>query len=229
MTDRLTELATNWSEVTGQVAATCQQLGRDFSEVQIIAVTKTWPASDVDLLAEVGVQNIGENRDQEAATKKLEVSARDLTWHAIGQIQTNKVKSIAQWANVVHSVDRPELVSAFAKVLGNQNTELGVFIQVNLDPQTNDIRGGLRQQEVMALAEQILEVPNLNLLGVMAVAPLNEDPEPAFAKLADISEDLVTQIPTAKFISAGMSADYEIALKYGATHLRLGSAILGHR
>jgi len=226
---RLDELSLNWTQTTAQVESACLAANRNFSEVTIIAVTKTWPAADVDLLAHLGVTNVGENRDQEAAAKKLEVQASNLTWHAIGQVQTNKAKSIVQWADAVHSVDRIELVHALAKVMPTRNRPLDVFIQINLDPDVRQERGGLRDGDVLELAEQICAIPGLNLMGVMGVAPVNEDAAQAFAALERSSLQLRQHMPAAQYISAGMSADYEIALKYGATHLRLGSVILGNR
>ena len=229
MISRSEELALNWAQTSARLDAACTAANRKVSEVTVIAVTKTWPASDVELLANVGVTNVGENRDQEAVAKKLEVQASNLTWHAIGQVQTNKVKSIVQWADAVHSIDRIDLVHALAKVMPMRNRPLDVFIQINLDPQVRQERGGLRDGDVLELAEKICAVPGLNLLGVMGVAPLDEDPAQAFASLENSSLQLRQQMPAAQYISAGMSADYEIALKYGATHLRLGSVILGHR
>lgn len=229
MTERLAELTANWNEVNHSVQTACAAAGRNFSEVTIIAVTKTWPASDIDLLAEIGVRHVGENRDQEASAKRPLVSATNLTWHAIGQIQTNKVKSIATWADVVHSIDRIELVAAFAKALAGSQRKLGVFIQISLDEEYIPGRGGLPAAELPKLAETILAVPQLELLGVMGVAPLAGEPEPAFARLRESSTQLQKIAQTANLISAGMSSDYEFALNYGATHLRIGSAILGLR
>lgn len=229
MTERLAELTANWTEVNHSVETACAAAGRNFSDVTIIAVTKTWPASDIDLLAEIGVRHVGENRDQEACAKRPMVSATSLTWHAIGQIQTNKVKSISTWADVVHSLDRIELVTAFAKALADSQRKLGVFIQVSLDEEFIPGRGGLPATELPKLAESILAIPQLELLGVMGVAPLAGAPEAAFARLRDSSTQLQKIAQTANLISAGMSSDYEIALNYGATHLRIGSAILGLR
>lgn len=226
--DRRTELAQNLAEVKADLANACIAANRDPADVTLIVVTKTWPASDVELLAELGVTNVGENRDQEAKGKHGEVSAK-LTWHAIGQLQTNKAKSVANWADVVHSVDRPELITALAKAVTNRTSPLGCLIQVNLDPDPRDERGGANPKDVPQLAHEITSTPGLALLGVMGVAPLGEDPNPAFAKLADISANLVREYPTAIWISAGMSGDYVEAINHGATHLRIGSSILGHR
>ncbi len=226
--DRLSELATNLAEVKADIESACTEAGRNPNEVTLIVVTKTWPASDVELLAQLGVTDVGENRDQEAKVKFEQVQAK-LTWHAIGQLQTNKAKSVANWADVVHSVDRTDLVSALAKAVVSRTSDLKCLIQVNLDPNPRDERGGAFPDEVLALADQISQTPGLTLSGVMGVAPLGEDPEPAFIKLAQISSQVVNKYPAAIWISAGMSGDYGIALKHGATHLRIGSSILGHR
>lgn len=226
--DRRTELATNLADVKAQIEHACAAAGRKPDEVTLIVVTKTWPASDVELLAQLGVTDVGENRDQEAKIKFNEVKAK-LTWHAIGQLQTNKAKSVANWADVVHSVDREDLVTALGKAVTNRPTELKCLIQVNLDPNPRDERGGANPTEVLQIADQISQTPGLTLSGVMGVAPLDEDPEPAFIKLAQVAEQVVRKYPQAIWISAGMSGDYAIALKHGATHLRIGSSILGHR
>lgn len=231
--DRQTELAENLSEVNREIDAACQKFGRDRNEVRLIVVTKTWPASDVELLAKLGVTDVGENRDQEAKPKHGEVTA-DLTWHAIGQLQTNKAKSVATWADVVHSVDRVDLVKALAKAVAVRTRPLRCLIQVNLDPKSESAeafehRGGADESEVLQLAKLISSTPNLELTGVMGVAPLDADPEPAFIRLGEISAKLSSIYPDATWISAGMSGDYELAIKHGATHLRIGSSILGHR
>ena len=227
--DRNEELALNWQSTMQSIQDACVSANRDFSEVTVVAVTKTWPASDIDMLASLGVTNIGENRDQEARDKHQQVTAHGLTWHAIGQIQTNKVKSIINWADVVHSLDRPELIDAFVKHLTPLDKQLDVFVQVNLDENISEHRGGVARDRSLQLAELVGQHECFRLLGVMGVAPLNGDTERAFATLQSISQSVQEVQPEARFISAGMSDDYKIALKYGATHLRLGSLILGHR
>ena len=227
--DRREELLLNLTEVNQDIELACNQVGRDRADVTLIVVTKTWPASDVSTLASLGVTDVGENRDQEARPKHDEVADASLTWHAIGQLQTNKAKSVAGWADVVHSVDRPDLVKALGKAVVDRPEPLGVLIQVNLDPVETDNRGGTKPADVIELANIISQTPNLNLLGVMGVAPLDGEAEPAFATLQDVSKVLQSKYPDAKWISAGMSGDYREALKYGATHLRIGSSILGNR
>jgi len=227
--DRLTELSLNWAAVRESVTHSCLSAGRSPDEVSVIAVTKTWPAADVRLLAGLGVTQVGENRDQEAKVKHQELADVDLVWHAIGQLQTNKAKSVAAWADVVHSVDRPELVQALAKATHQREKPLHVLLQINLDPVVTADRGGCDPAAMLELAEQVHSHSGLVLAGVMAVAPLDSDAEQAFASLQDKSHELIAYDANATWISAGMSDDYQKAIKYGATHLRIGSLILGHR
>jgi len=227
--ERLQHLQSNLEFVTSEIADACATAQRSPSEVTLIVVTKTWPASDVKLLAELGVTDVGENRDQEAKPKFEEVKNLNLTWHAIGQLQTNKAKSVATWADVVHSVDRPELVTALGKAVLTREQPLAALIQVDLDPSPKDNRGGASPDQVLELADLISQTPGLVLQGVMGVAPLGGDDFAAFALLQEISKQVREQSPKANWISAGMSGDFAAALKFGATHLRIGSSILGNR
>ena len=224
--NRRDELAANLQDVQQAIAHECATLGRELPV--LIVVTKTKPTSDMELLGELGVTDVGENRDQEAKVKHDECTAK-FVWHAIGQLQTNKAKSVAAWADVVHSVDRPDLVTALAKATSERTVPLKCLIQVNLDPDAPEHRGGCLPVDVMALAQLIAECPTLELKGVMGVGPLGQDPNPAFETLFEVSTRLQTTFPEATWISAGMSDDYPIALKHGATHLRIGSTILGSR
>jgi len=227
--DRFTELSLNWSAVRESVSQSCLVAGRDPSEVSIIAVTKTWPAADIELLKSLGVTDVGENRDQEAKPKHQELADLELAWHAIGQLQTNKAKSVAAWADVVHSVDRPELVAALGKATDQREIPLKVLLQINLDPVVTRERGGCDPAFMLDLAAQIHSYSGLTLGGVMGVAPLEGDADAAFALLQSKSRELLASDASATWISAGMSDDYQKAIKYGATHLRIGSLILGHR
>jgi pyridoxal phosphate enzyme (YggS family) len=227
--DRLQELQANLQEVEREISQACIAASRNRADVTLIAVTKTWPASDVDLLAQLGVTDVGENRDQEAKPKHDEVTAKNLTWHAIGQLQTNKAKSVAAWADVVHSVDRIDLIKALTKAVATRESPLGVLIQVNLDPAPTDTRGGALPGELLALAELISDSDGLRLQGVMGVAPLGGNDDLAFARLQEFASQIQSSYPEANWVSAGMSGDFATALKYGATHLRIGSSILGKR
>jgi pyridoxal phosphate enzyme (YggS family) len=227
--DRRLELQTNLQDVEREISDACIAANRNRADVTLIAVTKTWPASDVDLLAGLGVTDVGENRDQEARLKHEEVLAKNLTWHAIGQLQTNKAKSVAAWADVVHSVDRIDLVNALTKAVVGRDVPLGVLIQVNLDPNPTENRGGALPSELLQLGELISQCDGLRLQGVMGVAPLAGNDDIAFSKLQELSSQIQNSFPLANWISAGMSGDFGTALKFGATHLRIGSSILGNR
>jgi len=227
--DRGLELQANLLDVERDISEACIAANRNRADVTLIAVTKTWPASDVDLLAGLGVTDVGENRDQEAKPKHEEVLAKNLTWHAIGQLQTNKAKSVAAWADVVHSVDRIDLVTALTKAVVGRDLPLGVLIQANLDPNPTENRGGALPNELLKLAELISQCDGLRLKGVMGVAPLGGDDEFAFSKLQEFASQIQNMFPQANWISAGMSGDFGTALKFGATHLRIGSSILGNR
>lgn len=227
--ERKLQLQSNLNLVKQEIDDACSAANRAPSEVTLIVVTKTWPASDVDILANLGVTDVGENRDQEAKPKFEAVEDRSLTWHAIGQLQTNKAKSVATWADVVHSVDRSDLVNALGKAVQVRSKPLPVLIQVDLDPSPKDNRGGAAPAQVMELATLITATPGLKLQGVMGVAPLGGDDAAAFGLLQKISQQVQAFQSSANWISAGMSGDFEIALKFGATHLRIGSSILGNR
>jgi hypothetical protein len=233
--DRRTEIAANLAEFNAQLRQACVDAGRDPAEITLVAVTKTFPASDVALLAELGITDVGENRDQEAAPKHAECAELALRWHFVGRLQRNKCKSVARYADVVHSVDRPELVDALSRAADASGRSVGVLIQVSLDPVSPDVppdhagRGGADPLQVPALADLVAAAPGLELGGVMAVAPQGRSPDDAFARLAIVAADLQAGHPGATTVSAGMSGDFTAAIVHGATHLRIGTALLGRR
>ena len=233
MSDRKRQIAENLAVVRADIAAAARAAGRDPSEISLIAVTKTYPASDVRILAELGVRDVGENRDQEAAPKARETADLDLRWHFIGQLQTNKAQSVAEYAGFVHSVDRARLVAALSKAAVRYGKELTCLVQVDLgnaEPMDdNAARGGAHPDQVPELADAIAAAPGLRLGGLMAVAPLGAEPGPAFERLHTLAMRLRTAHPSATMISAGMSGDLGEAVAAGATHVRIGSAILGIR
>jgi len=191
----------------------------------LVAVTKTFPVSDIEILYSLGIRDFGENRDQEAS-EKVGLLPMDVRWHFQGQIQSNKLKSITSWASYIHSVDQlryAQMISDYSA--GNKKP---IFMQVSLDkpPQS---RSGVNPSELLELAGAISELPGIRLQGLMAVAPVNSPAEQAFAELEDIRSDFLSTFPDAKSLSIGMSGDYQIAIKYGATHIRIGSSILGIR
>ncbi len=223
MSSRKEELFSNVNSVYQRMREAANRAGRAAEEITLIAVTKTYPASDVQLLRDLGLQNFAENRDREGREKSAIVQA---TWHFQGQIQSNKIPSIASWANVVHSLDNPRHLRLLAAAVPASKT-LSVFIQVCLDPQPG--RGGISPEGLSPLAELVLLEPSLRLEGLMAVAPLGEHPESAFSRLARIHSVFRQQFPHAGSLSAGMSGDFEVAIEHGATHVRIGSSILGSR
>ncbi len=233
--DRRAELAANLASVEERIERACAAAGRGRDEVTLVVVTKTYPASDVRLLAELGVRHVAENRDQEAAPKAEACSDLELTWHFVGQLQTNKVRSVAAYADFVHSVDRLRLVKALAGAAERHGRELGCLLQVGLETGSADAgqRGGAAPDEVPALADAVAGAQRLRLEGLMAVAPLSGPyagkPREAFDRLREISRSLQAGHPAATMVSAGMSSDLEEAVAAGATHVRVGSAVLGLR
>ncbi len=224
---RRDELADRLDEVQARISRALAAAGRT-DEPALVVVTKFFPASDVDLLAELGVTAIGENRDQEAAAKCAEIVHRDrLAVHFIGQLQSNKAGSVAHYADVVQSVDRAKVVRALDRGAEQAGRRLEVTVQVNLDEAQG--RGGVAPGEVRALADLVAAAGSLTLRGVMAVAPLGGDPRAAFARLREVADGIRSDHPDATWVSAGMSGDLEAAVAEGATHLRVGSAILGSR
>ena len=216
-------LAERYATVMAGIADACRDVGRSTDEITTVVVTKFHPASLIEQLAALGVSDVGENRHQDAAPKAAALAALPLTWHFVGQLQTNKSRAVTEYARVIHSVDRSSLVTALAKV----ERPIEVFLEVNLTDDPG--RGGVEPAEVLRLAESVLAVPSLHLLGVMAVAPLDKPARAAFGRLRAISDEVRALAPHAAQISAGMSGDYAEAIAEGATHLRIGAAITGKR
>ncbi|AJM77480.1 YggS family pyridoxal phosphate-dependent enzyme [Rathayibacter toxicus] len=216
-------LADRWSSVSERIAEAARSVGRDPAELTTIVVTKFQPVALIRELLELGVVDFGENRHLEAQDKSRELSGTTARWHFIGQLQRNKARHVRRYVAAVHSVDRLGLVPA----LDPGETPLDVFLQVNLSDDPG--RGGVESTGVETLAEAIVASPGLSLRGVMAVAPLGEEPRSAFARLLSLSERVRAIDPSATEISAGMSYDFPAAIAEGATHLRIGSAITGNR
>ncbi|MFJ9866389.1 YggS family pyridoxal phosphate-dependent enzyme [Streptomyces sp. NPDC101165] len=235
MTDRKTELAANLAKVEQRIAAACAAAGREREEVTLIVVTKTYPASDVRILSELGVRHVAENRDQDAAPKAAACADLPLNWHFVGQLQTNKVRSVVGYADVVQSVDRARLVTALSNEAVRVGREVGCLIQVALDAgeSLRGERGGVAPGGIEELADLVTGSPGLRLDGLMTVAPLTGEyagrEQAAFERLMDLSTDLRRAHPAATMVSAGMSADLEQAVAAGATHVRVGTAVLGVR
>jgi pyridoxal phosphate enzyme (YggS family) len=243
---RRRELAANLADVRQRLAAACARAGRDPAELTLIAVTKTWPAEDVVRLASLGLTDVGENRDQEAAPKALAVAAAGTTvaWHFVGQLQRNKCRSVVGYANLVHSVDSIRLAEALADAVRRQrddparheeragpdesgSRQLAVLVQVSVDGDPS--RGGVVPAHLDEVAAAAAGADGLALRGLMAVAPMGWEPARAFAALAELAGRIRANYPGATILSAGMSGDVEEAINYGATHLRMGTALLGNR
>ena len=228
---RREDLAHNLADVEQRIAAACAAAGRPRQDVDLIVITKTYPASDVELLADLGITDVGENRHPEAGDKFDEVGAQlrwpELRWHFVGGLQTNKAAAVARYADVVHSVDRIKLVRALDKGAAEADRSLVCLVQVALSE--DEGRSGASPGEVLMVAKAIADSDRLTLGGVMAVAPLGVDPAVAFAELAEIAALVRHTYPQATVMSAGMSGDLEDAVKAGATHLRIGRSVLGER
>lgn len=241
--ERTRELADNLGRVHDRVRRACAAVGRDPAGLTVIVVTKFFPEADIRRLAGLGVRDLGENRDQEASTKYRTIRADlpPIRLHFIGQVQTNKAKSVATYADVVHTLDRPKLVTALDRAAQAAERRLRVLLQVDLDPDRDrgedrpprsgpaSGRGGIEPRLIEDLVARVKASTQLDLGGVMAVAPLGGDPDRAFGRLAEVAARVRATASDATWISAGMSGDLEAAIRHGATHLRVGTAILGSR
>ena len=222
-------LAERLSSVRQKISQALTSHGRDADDATLIVVTKFHPADLVRALVACGVNDVGENKHQEAAAKHAECEELNINWHFIGQLQSNKAAAVRRYAQAVHSVDRPSVVAALERA-GENEPETGAlecFLQINL---TDDpARGGVAWADIPTMAELMLDARTLTFSGVMAVAPLDVDPREAFERVARASELVRSIAPEAQAISAGMSHDFEAAIEFGATHLRIGSQITGKR
>ncbi|MFL6074547.1 MAG: YggS family pyridoxal phosphate-dependent enzyme [Mycobacteriales bacterium] len=227
MTERAREIAVNLATFRDRLTRACDRAGRDPAGVTLIAVTKTFPVEDARVLADLGVTDFGENRDAEAKVKAAALP--DVRWHFIGQLQRNKARSVARYAAVVHSVDRLELVEALDRGAAAAGRDLDVLVQVALEEPPRPDRGGVAPLDLPELAATVADADRLRLRGLMAIAPLGADPDEAFARLARLAGQVRAEWPDAGVLSAGMSGDLESAVKYGATHVRVGTALLGRR
>jgi pyridoxal phosphate enzyme (YggS family) len=206
-------------ELAANLASVQERITR--SDVTLIVVTKTYPVSDVQILKELGIENFGENRTEEGEVKAAAVPA---TWHFQGGIQSRKIKDIVQWADVIHSLDSTE----HALKLGQRAVRpIEVFLQLSLDGDPD--RGGVGESELAALAEVVVAAPNLELVGLMCVPPVSAIPAEAFSQIYSVHQRFLSNFPNAQSLSTGMSGDFEVAIDHGATHIRVGSSILGSR
>ncbi|MGJ7441356.1 YggS family pyridoxal phosphate-dependent enzyme [Aquipuribacter sp. MA13-6] len=230
---RRAELVSGLGRVRARVSDACAAAGRSPSGLTLVVVTKTYPVSDVQVLASLGVRDVGEAREQELRDKRFQVDAEPdaatagLRWHVVGRLQRNKARSVGRLADVVHSVDDERLLPRLSDGASETGRQVGCFVQVSLDG--DPARGGVVEAGLLPLAEQVASSASLRLLGVMAVAPVGSDPAEAFARLQQLSSRVAHEHPDAVHVSAGMSGDLEQAVAHGATHLRVGAAVLGSR
>ena len=226
----MTELGQRYQAIVDSIATAASSANRDSKQITLVVVTKNHPHQLVHDLLALGARDFGENRDQEAGPKAKQIASESnerFNWHFIGQLQTNKVKSVLEYADILHSLDRPSLLDELQKRTVERENPLKVFVQVNMteDPE----RGGVNPEDLMAFAERVLSSPGLELVGLMGVGGLAVAPELEFERLATLSVELQKLAPGANRLSMGMSGDFETAIAYGATHLRIGTAITGNR
>lgn len=226
----MTELGQRYQAIVDSIATAANSANRDSKQITLVVVTKNHPHQLVHDLLALGARDFGENRDQEAGPKAKQIASESnerFNWHFIGQLQTNKVKSVLEYADILHSLDRPSLLDELQKRTVERENPLKVFVQVNMteDPE----RGGVNPEDLMAFAERVLSSPGLELVGLMGVGGLEVAPELEFERLATLSVELQKLAPGANRLSMGMSGDFETAIAYGATHLRIGTAITGNR
>jgi pyridoxal phosphate enzyme (YggS family) len=220
----LHEIAQRAEAVRRAISAALGRAGTPGREVTIVAVTKTWPAAVVDAVAAAGIADIGESRVQEAAAKAPEVRAK-VRWHLVGHLQRNKARRAAELFSVIHSVDSLALLDA----LETSGRPLGIFLEINVAG--DEAKHGARPDQARELLRRASRIGTLSLLGLMTVPPLEGDPRPVFRALRELRDDLNRRgdAPPLLGLSMGMSGDFEVAVEEGATHVRVGTAIVGAR
>jgi len=224
MSARTDEIAKGLNNVKERISEAAASAGRSLEEITLIAVTKTYPASDVVALRNLGVNNFGENRSDEGSEKSAEVAG---IWHFQGQVQSRKLREIVSWATFIHSIDSAEHAQKLSRICAELDKDISIFLQISLDGAPD--RGGVTEGEILTLAEKVSQLPNITVAGLMCVPPASYEYQRAFSDISDIQQGFTKSFPEAKLLSAGMSSDFEVAIAHGATHLRIGSQILGSR
>ena len=224
MSSRAQDIAAALANVEDRITKAASSAGRNRSDLTLIAVTKTYPASDVQILADLGVTNFGENRSDEGSEKSQAIAA---TWHFQGQVQGRKLKDIASWATYIHSIDSADHITKLSRICSEKDRKISIFLQLSLDGAPD--RGGVLADQLGQLADQVAADSNLHLAGLMCVPPVEYGFDRAFGEIAKAHSAFKAGFPDAVGLSAGMSSDFEVAIAYGATHLRVGSEILGSR
>lgn len=218
----------NIKDINNRIKSACKKSGRDPSDITVVCVTKGIDPYRVSEVFIHGIRDIGENRVQEAAKKKSEVLP-GIKWHLVGHLQTNKVKDAIKIFGLIHSVDSIELARKIDKEAGKIGRAVDMLIQVNTSGEES--KYGIRPQEVSNFLKSVSSLPNAKVLGLMTITPLTEDPEtvrPYLRALRELSESIMNEsIPNVemRYLSMGMSQDYEVAIQEGANILRIGRAI----
>jgi PLP dependent protein len=244
--NRESELTHALASVRSRLAMAAERAGRNVGEIELLAITKFFPVTDVAILSRLGCRSVGESREQEASAKVVELTrlvaassrtdSRDVHWHMVGRIQRNKARSLARWAHTAHSIDSSQLVSALDRAVtaalaaGQRENPLRAYVQLSLDGDVS--RGGVDVTTSGAVDEvcaQVEDADGLQLMGLMAIPPLDWDPERAFDRLQSERNRVLASHPHAVGLSAGMSNDFEIAVQHGSTCVRVGTALLGPR
>jgi len=240
VTTRDLELAEALAAVKARLTAAAEAAGRHSDEIQLLPITKFFPATDVSILHQLGCEDFGESREQEATNKAGEVAnlvgAAPIRWHMVGRIQRNKARSVAGWAYAAHSVDSVRLIEALDRAAaqatdgGDRTAPLRIYIQISLDGDVQ--RGGVDvgdPESVDRVCAAAQGADGLEFVGLMAIPPLGADPDEAFARLHSELERVQRTYPQRLELSAGMSSDLEVAVKHGSTCVRVGTALLGQR
>ncbi len=225
-------LRDNLFQVQETIKSACERSGRRAEDVTLLAVSKTKPASDIQELYDAGHRDFGENYIQELR-EKHEVLPKDIHWHMIGHLQRNKVKYIAEYITMIHSVDSLELIQTIEKEAAKHDRVIPVLIEVNVAEE--DSKFGIRYEDVPSFLEAASAYPHVRIEGLMTSAPLVENAEDdrwVFRKLSQLSVDINSKNYNnikMSVLSMGMSNDYEIAVEEGSTMVRVGTSIFGHR
>lgn len=221
----------NLARVQKRVSDAARRAGRDPADVQLVAVTKTIPVEVIKEALDLGVHHLGENRVQEFLYKQPALGA-DIKWHFIGHLQSNKVRKIIDKVSLIHSLDRWSLARTISRVAGETGVSVRALIQVNVAGETT--KHGLSPVEAEDFALAVMDLPGLQVCGLMTIAPLSKDPEEVryvFRQTKELARQIKKNIPEIKMdlLSMGMTGDFEVALEEGANLIRLGTALFGRR
>lgn len=226
----LSFIAENYRSLKKNVSDICKNAGRNPDEITIVAVTKTFPAEYVSEIYKCGLKDIGENKVQEMVQKKDELSALDINWHLIGHLQTNKVKYIIDFVYLIHSVDSFKLVNEIQKHAEKINRLVDILVQVNISEEAT--KSGVDADETKKLVEEINQLANIRIKGLMTIGTLTEDKEiirQNFRDMKILFDDLKQSNPDFEYLSMGMTSDYDIAIEEGSNMIRVGSYLFGNR